>query len=204
MLPRSAHTSRCEDKRRMLRFSLLKKRNILFIAPLYGIIDVYTRTPKRRGGLDPPVVILINARNRPHLPRGARAAPGRGWRHRRSVPSKAGSKQGVCPAPRSSYTISAHHPGPYHPTSGSPHPDTRGWAQTTTPRPQPPHSEDINEATSVVSSRLHILSTHLARHHPARQPSGSAQGLGGTPGGVVETAEQRHFCKRSSRRREEW
>ena len=26
----------------------------------YGIIDVYTRTPKRRGGLDPPVVILIS------------------------------------------------------------------------------------------------------------------------------------------------
>ena len=25
----------------------------------YGIIDVYTRTPKRRGGADPPVVILI-------------------------------------------------------------------------------------------------------------------------------------------------
>ena len=38
----------------------------MFIAPLYGIIDVYTRTPKRRGGLDPPVVILICNQHRYH------------------------------------------------------------------------------------------------------------------------------------------
>jgi len=36
--------------------------------------------------------------------------------------SKACPKQGVCPASRSSHTIPAHHPGRYHPTSGSPHP----------------------------------------------------------------------------------
>ena len=40
----------------------------------------------------------------------------------RRAASKACPKQGVCPASRSSHTIPAHHPGRYHPTSGSPHP----------------------------------------------------------------------------------
>ena len=31
-----------------------------FKKTFYGIVDVYTRTPKKRGGPDPPVVILIN------------------------------------------------------------------------------------------------------------------------------------------------
>ena len=89
--------------------------------------------------------------------------------------AKASSKQGVCPAPTSSHTIPAHHPGHQHPTSGSPHPDTRGWGQTATPRPQPPHSQDTaTMPTTVASSRLHIFSKHLARRRPAYRRPGSA------------------------------
>ena len=177
----------------------------MFIAPLYGIIDVYTRTPKRRGGLDPPVVILIIARNRPHLPRGARAAPGRGWRLSAGACLQKRVQSRACAPPQGPPTRSP--PITRDPTI----PLVAAHTLTRVGGPKPPrHGPSLHTAktstklTSVVSSRLHILSTHLARHHPARQPSGSAQGLGGTPGGVVETAEQRHFCKRSSRRREEW
>ena len=70
----------------------------------------------------------------------ARAEPATG--ERRGTWSKAGSKQGVCPAPTSSHAIPAHQPGHKHHSSGSPHPDTRGWGQTATPGRQLPHSED--------------------------------------------------------------
>ena len=84
----------------------------------------------------------------------------------RRAASKACPKQGVCPASRSSHTIPAHHPGHYHHSSGSPHPDTRGWAQTATPRPQPPHSEDGQRSPPLWS----VPPSHL-QHTPCPPPS---------------------------------
>ncbi len=84
----------------------------------------------------------------------------------RRAASKACPKQGVCPASRSSHTIPAHHPGHYHHSSGSPHPDTRGWAQTATPRPQPPHSEDGQRSPPLWRLSPSYLHQHLARRCP--------------------------------------
>ena len=113
--------------------------------------------------------------------------------------SKACPKQGVCPASRSSHTIPAHHPGHYHHSSGSPHPDTRGWAQTATPRPQPPHSEDGQRSPPLwsapaLSSSAHTLPAALL--HAGGQ--GAPSTLGSTPEQAVEAAPQLSLCTSSS------
>ena len=54
-----------------------------------------------------------------------------------------------------------------------------------------------NEAHHCGDSRLHTFTNTSPAGVLARRRSGSAQPLGGTPGVVVEMADQRHFCKRS-------
>ena len=131
-------------------------------------------------------------------PWGRERRPGAGDVSRRGVRSRAGSKQGVCPAPMSSHTIPAHHPGHKHHSTGSPHPDTRGWGQTATPRA--PASTQRRRATkpTAVATLAFIPSAYTSPAGVlARQRPGRAQTLSGTPGVVAETAHQRHFCKRS-------
>jgi hypothetical protein len=113
----------------------------------------------------------------------------------RGVRSRAGSKQGVCPAPMSSHTIPAHHPGHKYHSTGSPHPDTRGWGQTATPGASLHTAKTGNEAHRCGDSRLHTFSIHLARRRPGTaaartRPNTQRHARGSSGDGASETLLQ--------------
>ena len=130
-------------------------------------------------------------------PVGARTAAGRGWRlgsrrGRAACASKACPKQGrrAYAPPQGPPTRSrpSLHPGLYHPTSGSPHPDTRWWAQTVTP-PTAPASTQRSRATKPTTVPSHLQNT------PCPPPSCT---LGSAGGQGAPTAHTRQHARTSS------
>ena len=81
------------------------------------------------------------------------------------------------------HTTPAHQSGHKHHSSSSPHPDTRGWGQTATPGASLHTAKTgATKPTTVATLAFIPLPYTSPAGVLARQRSGSAQGLGGTPG----------------------